>query len=61
MGEVSKPSDILGKKKPRIPDLPSTSVIVTPGELARLIEEVRSIKLEIHRIKEALKRQGIEV
>lgn len=61
MGEVTKPGDVLGRKHPSIPDLPSTSVIVTPGDLARLIEEVRSIKLEIQRIKQALKRQGIEV
>ena len=61
MGEVTKPGDILGRRHPSVPDLPSTSVIVTPGELARLIEEVRSIKLEINRIKEALKKQGIEV
>jgi len=61
MGEVTKPGDIFGRKHPSVPDLPSTSVIVTPGELARLIEEVRSIKLEINRIKEALKKQGIEV
>jgi len=61
MGEVTKPRDIFGRKQPGIPDLPSTSIIVTPEDLARLIEEVRSIKLEIQRIKQALKRQGIEV
>ncbi|MDH5362596.1 MAG: hypothetical protein OEY99_04660 [Aigarchaeota archaeon] len=41
--------------------MPSTSVIVTPGDFARLIEEMRSIKQEISRIKQALKKQGIEV
>ena len=61
MGEVTKPKDVFGKRPPSIPDMPSTSVIVTPGDFARLIEEMRSIKQEISKIKQVLKRQGIEV
>ena len=63
MGEIYKPEDFEGKKIPPIPDIKPTGPrrpSPYPGYEA-ILEEIRAIKVEIEKIKRALKLHGIPI
>ena len=58
LGEVYRPEDLLGgKKKPS--DLSPIPRGITPTTLEKVIQEVRLLKAEVNKIKQALKTKGI--
>ena len=58
MGEVYRPEDLVGgKKKPS--DLSPMPRELTPATLQDVIREVRLLKAEVNKIKQALKTTGI--
>ncbi len=62
MGYVYKPEDVVKGKK-EVPDVKPTPIPrpLTPLDLGGLTEEVRLIKIEIEKIKRALRTHGIPV
>ncbi|MFQ5711117.1 MAG: hypothetical protein ACE5GD_04960 [Candidatus Geothermarchaeales archaeon] len=62
MGKVYKPEDLTeeGKKVPDIKPAPIPRPFI-PTNLEAVLQEIRSLKLEIERIKSALRRHGIVV
>lgn len=63
MGEIYKPEDFKGKKLPHIPDIKPTSPQRPPPSIGyeALLEEIRSIKMEIEKIKKVLRTHGIPI
>ena len=62
LGEVFKPEDIHRKRK-KIPDLnpkPFPEPVV-PSSFDDLLQEVRELRVEIEKIKKALKARGIPI
>ena len=58
MGEVYRPEDLVGgKKKPS--DLSPLPRGIVPATLEEVIREVRLLKAELNKIKQALKAKGI--
>ena len=58
MGEVYRPEDLVGgKKKPS--DLSPIPRGITPATLEEVLREVRLLKAEVNKIKQALKAKGI--
>ena len=58
MGEVYRPEDLFGgKKKPS--DLSPIPRGIAPATLQEVIREVRLLKAEVNKIKQALKAKGI--
>ena len=58
MGEVYRPEDLVGgKKKPS--DLSPLPRGIAPATLEEVIREVRLLKAEVNKIKQALKTKGI--
>ena len=58
MGEVYRPEDLVGgKKKPS--DLSPLPRGIAPATLQDVIREVRLLKAEVNKIKQALKAKGI--
>ena len=58
MGEVYRPEDLFGgKKKPS--DLSPMPTGIAPATLQDVIREVRLLKAEVDKIKQALKNKGI--
>lgn len=62
MGKVYKPEDLTEEGK-KVPDIKPTPIPrpFTPTNLEAVLQEIRSLKLEIERIKSALRRHGIVV
>lgn len=63
MGEVYRPEDILGKGEKPVPDLPPRPIPrpIPPAGLEAVLREIESMKVEIARIKRALRAHGIPV
>jgi hypothetical protein len=63
MGQVYRPEDIVRKRERRIPDLTPTPLPTptTPTGLEALLQETQSMKLEIMKIKQALRKHGISI
>ena len=59
-GEVYKPEDFVGRKK-KPSDLSPGLNRVTPTTLQDVIREIRLLKTEVEKIKQALKANGIIV
>ena len=58
MGEVYRPEDLVGgKKKPS--DLSPLPSGIAPATLEDVIREVRLLKIEVNKIKQALRAKGI--
>jgi len=60
VGEVYKPEDIVSGKK-RSSDLTPNLNRVTPTALQDVISEVRLLKAEVNKIKQALRTNGIAI
>ena len=58
MGEVYRPEDLVGGKKKPSDLLPMPTRIV-PVTLQDVVREVRLLKAEVNKIKQALKAKGI--
>ena len=58
MGEVYRPEDFVTKKK-NPSDLSPIPRRITPTTLEEVIREVRLLKAEVNKIKQALKTKGI--
>jgi hypothetical protein len=63
MGEVYKPEDFEKKRLPHIPDMKPTPPMrsMPPINYGVLLEEIRFMKIEIEKIKKALKIHGIPI
>ena len=60
MGEVYRPEDLVGgKRKPS--DLSPGLSRITPTTLQEVIQEIRSLKTEVKKIKQVLKANGLVV
>ena len=59
LGEVYKPEDLVGRKKPS--DLSPGLNRITPTTLQDVLREIRQLKTEVQKIKQALKANGIIV
>ena len=60
MGEVYRPEDLVGgKRKPS--DLSSGLSGITPTTLQEVIQEIRSLKTEVKKIKQVLRANGLVV
>ena len=60
MGEVYRPEDLVGgKRKPS--DLSPGLSGITPTTLQEVIQEIRSLKTEVKKIKQVLRVNGIVV
>ena len=59
LGEVYKPEDLVGRKKPS--DLSPGLNRVTPTTLQDVLREIRLLKTEVQKIKQVLKANGIVV
>ena len=60
LGEVFKPEDIIRKKERPIPDL-TPRPIHQPASLEVILQEIKSMKMEITKIKLALRTHGIVI
>lgn len=60
LGEVFKPEDIIRKKERPIPDL-TPRPIPQPASLEVILQEIKSMKMEITKIKLALRTHGIVI
>ena len=58
MGEVYRPEDLVGRKK-KPSDLSPIPTRFAPATLQDVIREVRLLKAEVNKIKQALKATGI--
>jgi hypothetical protein len=63
LGEVYRPEDILSRRQGKPSDLTPTPTRKpsTPHSLESIINEINSLKVEIAKIKEALKIHGITI
>ena len=59
MGEVFRPEDLGGKKKPS--DLSPGLSGITPTTLQDVLREIRLLKFEVKKIKQVLRANGIVV
>ena len=57
MGEVYRPEDLVGRKK-KPSDLSPMPRGIAPATLEEVIREVRQLKAEVDKIKQALKAKG---
>ena len=60
MGEVFRPEDIIRKKERPVPDL-TPRPIPQPASLEAILREIQSMKIEITKIKLALRAHGIAI
>ena len=58
LGEVYRPEDLVGRKK-KPSDLSPMPRGIAPATLEEVIREVRMLKAEVNKIKQALKAKGI--
>ncbi|MFQ6074756.1 MAG: hypothetical protein ACE5Z5_01295 [Candidatus Bathyarchaeia archaeon] len=63
MGEVYKPEDILRRGEKPVPDLPPRPIPrpITPTSLEAILREIESMRIEIAKIKRALRAHGITI
>ena len=59
LGEVFRPEDLVGKKKPS--DLSPGLDAITPATLREVIREIKLLKTEVTKIKQVLKANGLVV
>ena len=60
LGEVFRPEDIIRKKGRTVPDL-TPRPIPQPASLEAILREIQSMKIEITKIKLALRAHGIAI
>lgn len=60
MGEVFRPEDVIRKKERPVPDL-TPRPIPQPASLEAILREIQSMKIEITKIKLALRAHGIAI
>jgi len=60
MGEVYRPEDIIGVKK-KHKDLTPNLEPFTPTNLKDVMQEIRSLRAEVEKIKTVLKNNGIPI
>ncbi len=63
MGEVYSPKDVIHGRSEKISDLTPTPVLqpTKSSSLGALLQEIKSMKVEIERIKRSLRAHGITV
>jgi len=63
LGKVYKPDDLAGRRKIHVPDIGPTPIPRPTGypDLQTLAEEVRLLRADVTKIKEALRSHGIPV
>jgi hypothetical protein len=60
MGEIYKPEDFIGRKK-KPSDLSPGLGEVTPTTLSDIIREIRILRNDVEKIKQALRAKGITI
>jgi hypothetical protein len=61
MGEVYRPEDVIHRRERGVSDLGPGNIPKpsTPTDLGNLLQEVRELRIEVEKIKQALKSEGI--